>query len=71
MLVDAQTRWLPVGEKAHAIEARVPHAFDHMVGRAWEHVTPIAGELDRGGKQRRSRLDRGEKGSLNSISFCV
>ena len=40
----------------------MPHALEQQVGRAGEHVTPIAGEFDRGVKQRRSRLDRGRKG---------
>jgi hypothetical protein len=29
----------------------MPHALDHQIGRGGEHVTPIAGELDRRGKQ--------------------
>ncbi len=35
----------------------MPHAFDNLIGRAGDHVTPIAGELDGRGKQRRSELD--------------
>jgi hypothetical protein len=59
VLIDAQTRWLAVGEKANAVEACVPHAFDNLVRRAGDHVTPIAGELHGRGKQRRRELDRG------------
>ena len=58
MLVDAQARRLAVGEKADAIEACVPHAFDNLIGRAGHHVAPIAGELDGRGEQRRGLLDR-------------
>ena len=53
MLIDAQPRRLPVGEKADVVETRVPHALDHAIGRTREH-----GELDRRGEERRSLLDR-------------
>ena len=42
-----------------AVEAGMPHTLDHQICRAREHVTPIAGELDSGGKQGRSRLTIG------------
>ncbi len=57
MLVDAQARRLAVGEQADAVETGVPHALDNLIGRARQHVTPIAGKFDGGGKQRRSLLD--------------
>jgi transposase len=52
---------LPVRDKTDAVEAGVPHALDHQMGRAGEHVTPIAGEFDRGGKHGRSRHDWGRR----------
>src|SRR6266404_9685546 len=44
-----------------SIEARVPHAFHDLIGRAGAHVTPIAGELDGRRKKRRGGLDWGGK----------
>ena len=58
MLVDAQPGRLSIGEQANTVETGVPHAFDDFVGRARQHVTPIAGKFDGRGKQRRSLLDR-------------
>ena len=46
VLVDAQTRRLPVGDKTDAVEAGMPHALDYQIGRTGEHVTPIASQLD-------------------------
>lgn len=58
MLVDAQPCWLAIGEQADGIETGVAHAFDNLIGRARQHVAPIAGEFDGRGEQRRSLLDR-------------
>ena len=68
MLIDAQPRRLAVRDEADPIEARVPHAFDDLIGRARQHMTPVAGELDGRGKQRRSLLDRGRKLHHGSIA---
>jgi hypothetical protein len=46
----------------------MPHALEHQIGRAWEHVTPIAGELDKGRKATSEQARSGEKGSSISIS---
>lgn len=58
MLVDAQPRWLAVGEKAHAIEACVPHVFDNLIGCARQHVAPVTAKFYRRGEKRWSLLDR-------------
>ena len=58
MLVDAQPRRLAVGDQADAVETGVPHVLDDLIGRARQHVTPIAGEFDGRGEERRSLLDR-------------
>src|SRR5271170_4874146 len=52
MLVDAQPGRLSIGEQANTVETGVPHAFDDFVGRARQHVTPIAGKFDGRGKER-------------------
>jgi hypothetical protein len=58
VLIDAQPRRLAVGKEAHAVEAGVAHAPDHLVRRARQHMPPIAGEFDRRREQRRRRFDR-------------
>lgn len=51
MFVDPQPRRLAVGKEANAVEATVPHALDHKVGRTRQHAAPVAGELDGGGEE--------------------
>lgn len=58
MFIDAQSRRLPVGDKPRAIKARVSHAHDDLIGRAGQHVPPIARKLDWSGEKRGSLLDR-------------
>ena len=60
VLVDAQPRRLAIGEETHAVETRVPHVLDNLVGGARQHATRIAGELDGRGQQRRGFDGRGE-----------
>ena len=75
MFVDAQPRRLAVGEQADAVEACVPHAFDNLIGRARQHMPPVAGELDGRGKKRRGLFDgwgknfchHGERSALGSL----
>ena len=50
VLVDAQPCRLAVGEQADAVETRMPHALDNLIGRARQHVIPIAGKFDGRGK---------------------
>ena len=43
----AQACGLVIGEKPDTITAGTPHAFHNLVGRAGDHLAPIAGKLDR------------------------
>ncbi|WP_292279500.1 hypothetical protein [Mesorhizobium sp.] len=53
VLLDTQSRRLAIGEKAHTVEAGLPHAFDDQNGSAFKHAAPIAGEFYRGSEKRR------------------
>jgi hypothetical protein len=61
MLVNSQARGLSIGDEPHAVEARVPHALNHLRCRVRQHTPPVAGELDRRGKKRGSHFDRRRK----------
>jgi hypothetical protein len=71
VLVDAETRRLAVGDQTNAVEACVPHALDDLIGRAREHVTPIAGEFDGRREERWSGLDRGRKWRHGCVARCL
>jgi hypothetical protein len=50
----------------------MPHALEHQIGRAREHVTPIAGEFDRGVKQHEDSFLQGKRRKrLASVSRDV
>ena len=66
------SRRLAVGQQADPIEAGARACVRPLIGRAGDHATPVAGELDGRGEERRSGLDGGESiiGSLDFEGGC-
>ena len=55
VFIHAQARRLPVRHQAHSVQAGAAHQLHHLIGRMRDHPAPVAGELDRRGRQGRLR----------------